>query len=32
MKIGAGHFEPSGPTKWVVAAEGQGYKVWEVPS
>ncbi|KAG8077725.1 hypothetical protein GUJ93_ZPchr0007g5373 [Zizania palustris] len=31
MKIGAGHFEPSGPINWVVAAEGQDYKVWEVP-
>ncbi|KAL5219930.1 hypothetical protein ABZP36_024643 [Zizania latifolia] len=31
MKIGSGHFEPSGPINWVVAAEGQGYKVWEVP-
>ncbi|XP_015689737.2 alpha-amylase 3, chloroplastic [Oryza brachyantha] len=31
MKIGGGHFEPSGPINWVVAAEGQDYKVWEVP-
>uniref|UniRef100_A0A0D9V4X8 alpha-amylase n=1 Tax=Leersia perrieri TaxID=77586 RepID=A0A0D9V4X8_9ORYZ len=30
MKIGAGHFEPSGPINWTIAAEGQDYKVWEV--
>lgn len=29
MKIGPGYFEPSGTKKWNVAAEGDGYKVWE---
>ncbi|KAG9451824.1 hypothetical protein H6P81_004728 [Aristolochia fimbriata] len=29
MKIGPGHYDPSGPEKWVVAAEGRDYKVWE---
>ncbi|KAL6840555.1 hypothetical protein ACP4OV_030365 [Aristida adscensionis] len=30
MKIGSEHFEPTGPLKWLVAAEGQDYKIWEV--
>ncbi|KAK3161754.1 hypothetical protein QOZ80_1BG0081010 [Eleusine coracana subsp. coracana] len=30
MKIGSEHFEPSGPQNWIVAAEGQDYKIWEV--
>ncbi|KAK8958530.1 hypothetical protein KSP40_PGU017513 [Platanthera guangdongensis] len=30
VKIGPGHYEPSnGPKKWILAAEGQDYKVWE---
>uniref|UniRef100_A0ACD5VGE7 Uncharacterized protein n=1 Tax=Avena sativa TaxID=4498 RepID=A0ACD5VGE7_AVESA len=29
MKIGSGHFEPSGPLNWTVAVEGQDYKIWE---
>ncbi|RRT67152.1 hypothetical protein B296_00001506 [Ensete ventricosum] len=30
VKIGPGYYEPpNGPTKWVVAAEGKDYKVWE---
>ena len=32
MKIGSEHFEPSGPQNWIVAAEGQEYKIWEVSS
>ncbi|KAF8696223.1 hypothetical protein HU200_037124 [Digitaria exilis] len=32
MKIGSEHFEPSGPQNWVVAAEGQDYKIWELSS
>jgi hypothetical protein len=32
MKIGSEHFEPSGPQNWIVAAEGQDYKIWEVSS
>lgn len=32
MKIGSGHFEPSGPIDWIVAAEGHDYKVWEASS
>ncbi|TVU35324.1 hypothetical protein EJB05_17209, partial [Eragrostis curvula] len=30
MKLGPDHFEPSGPLNWIVAAEGQDYKIWEV--
>jgi alpha-amylase len=30
IKIGPEHFEPSGPQNWIVAAEGQDYKIWEV--
>ncbi|KAF9625496.1 hypothetical protein IFM89_023432 [Coptis chinensis] len=30
MKIGPGHYEPSGgDQKWTLAAEGRDYKVWE---
>ncbi|KAF5449701.1 hypothetical protein F2P56_030118 [Juglans regia] len=29
MKIGPGHYEPSGPQRWSLAAEGKDYKVWE---
>ncbi|XP_068651222.1 alpha-amylase 3, chloroplastic-like isoform X2 [Aristolochia californica] len=30
MKIGPGHYDPpGGPQKWIVAAEGRDYKVWE---
>nr|XP_010925057.1 alpha-amylase 3, chloroplastic [Elaeis guineensis] len=30
VKIGPGHYEPSNsPKKWVLAAEGKEYKVWE---
>ncbi|XP_072993431.1 alpha-amylase 3, chloroplastic [Typha latifolia] len=30
VKIGPGYYEPpSGPRKWVSAAEGKDYKVWE---
>lgn len=32
MKIGSGHFEPSGPLNWTVAVEGHGYKIWEASS
>ncbi|XP_047061645.1 alpha-amylase 3, chloroplastic-like isoform X1 [Lolium rigidum] len=32
MKIGSGHFEPSGPINWTVAVEGHDYKIWEAPS
>ncbi|VAH62515.1 unnamed protein product [Triticum turgidum subsp. durum] len=32
MKIGAGHFEPTGPINWIVAAEGHDYKIWEAAS
>ncbi|XP_062206689.1 alpha-amylase 3, chloroplastic-like [Phragmites australis] len=32
MKIGSQHFEPSGPLNWIVSAEGQDYKIWEVSS
>lgn len=29
VKIGPGYYEPSGNHRWVVAAEGRDYKVWE---
>lgn len=30
LKIGPGHYEPhNGHKNWVIAAEGQDYKVWE---
>uniref|UniRef100_A0A0D6R490 Alpha-amylase n=1 Tax=Araucaria cunninghamii TaxID=56994 RepID=A0A0D6R490_ARACU len=30
MKIGPGHYQPpSGSKKWILATEGQNYKVWE---
>ncbi|XP_020241868.1 alpha-amylase 3, chloroplastic isoform X2 [Asparagus officinalis] len=29
VKIGPGYYEPSGPRKWNLAAEGNDYKVWE---
>lgn len=29
MKIGPGYYEPAGPRKWNLAAEGHNYKVWE---
>ncbi|KAM0903723.1 hypothetical protein ACQ4PT_018488 [Festuca glaucescens] len=32
MKIGSGHFEPSGPINWTVAVEGHDYKIWEASS
>ncbi|CAM0882401.1 unnamed protein product [Alopecurus aequalis] len=32
MKIGSGHFEPSGPIDWTVAVEGHDYKIWEASS
>lgn len=32
MKIGSGHFEPTGPINWIVAVEGQDYKIWEASS
>ncbi|KAK1666768.1 hypothetical protein QYE76_054927 [Lolium multiflorum] len=32
MKIGSGHFEPSGPINWTVAVEGHDYKIWEAAS
>jgi hypothetical protein len=32
MKIGGGHFEPSGPIDWIVSMEGHDYKIWEAAS
>eukprot|EP01018_Ginkgo_biloba_P011704 Gb_02250 [translate_table: standard] len=30
VKIGPGHYQPpNGSTKWIMATEGQDYKVWE---
>ncbi|KAK7309571.1 hypothetical protein RJT34_06410 [Clitoria ternatea] len=29
MKIGPGHFEPSGSHKWSLTIEGSDYKIWE---
>ncbi|KAL8137896.1 hypothetical protein V2J09_003897 [Rumex salicifolius] len=30
MKIGPGHYNPPSERNWSVAAEGNGYKIWEV--